>query len=583
MTLWHINNDHQAKRCHAQTPESCPFEKHYPSAEAAEKAIVGDKATASRCLSKKKKKAVVDTDDGLLTDRQLDDLDVDAIADTEVVDAGPIVLNRGEFAEFVSVIDSVTGQGDVVTANCGFKGEDVYGVQYAGARIYRKDGYLIIDRDGRMTKTPLADVEEARKEAVTEFSRQTRLDDDYANANSAHKRKEALRILKSMDKLGYRTEYGQYAYPGVSRLTSLIRGQDKNSIKENLDVDNVTKNDVDLLVRKSKRPVSVSLKSFMRSGVSPTLFGPSDTTEVALKFNPPSRERMAEQVENQKQRLRRTERQLSRLEDSYDDEDESRINMLENRRNVIKAELAEIDGPDPETNYRNYTDSMWRKAMKDTNEDISAGKSSRQRLIDFGFTPDYANSRLVGSADPSKQDSKAKADTFKANLDSIVGDGSGVETWARLNDAAVLPDGGTFNADDRNALHVATALCTDMIPTKPWTDSGWKPEYVGVTRAVKGASNDEGRKQVNGVKTRITGYRTRDSFEDDFLMKRAYLEETAYEATAKAKNSKNVKSRRDMTGQPGFEDGYYWTLNVSARMKSSSATMDARKGVASRI
>lgn len=575
--LWHIGKDKKVRRCRAKDVGSCPLKSsHYDSPEKAEKALA-EREERTNKLRKSKP---------LIADKVVE-LDLETIPDTIVNDVPDFALNRGEIAEFVSVVDSVVGDGNVITENCGFNGSDVYGVRYANADIYNKDGYLIISRNGVLSKTPLNDVIDARSQIIKEFSMQSRLDDDLANANVAKDINKKKHTLAKMKELGYKKDHGQFVYPGVMRMTALLRGTDKNSIKENLDKNDVTKADVDLLVKGKNGPISVSLKSIMRSGTSPTLFSAVDATEVAIKFNPPDKSRMDDYIDNQKRRIKRARRALSRMDD-YDDAD--RIAVQKRRINIAKRNLSALDTGDPAEDYKNYTNMMWKYAMRPLDEEMSEAKSTRKRLIDAGFTPDYNDSKLVGvaSGDASTPTGALKlsnAKTFQSNLSKIAGN-NGVSTWAKLNDSAVQPDSdGSFDLNDKNALHIASALSTNMIATSEWTSNEWRPEYVGVTTVNK--ENDGGlaskTKHVNGISTKITGYRTLDDFEKNFIADKVRLKETAYESSTNAKNRNKILSHRDMTGTKGFEDGYYWTLNVSGQMVTASDVVDAKKGKANNL
>lgn len=575
--LWHIGKDKKVRKCSAKDVSSCPLKGgHYNNPEKAEKVL----AEREERVNKLRKSKPLNID-------KVNELDLTKIPDTIVNDVPDFALNRGEMAEFVSVVDSVIGDGDIVTENCGFDASDVYGVRYAGADIYNKDGYLVISRNGILSKTPLNDVIDARRQIVEEFSKQSRLDDDLANARVSKNVNKEKQTLHKMDELGYKQDHGQFVYPGVMRMTALLRGTDKNSIKENLDKNDVTKADVGLLIKGKDGPVDVSLKSIMRSGTSPTLFSAVDATEVAVKFNPPDRSKMEEYVESQKKMIRRAEKRLS----SLDDDDNNTAMMVQERRmKLAKKRLSMVDTGDPQEDYKNYTKIMWDSAMKTISDDMSEAKSTRKRLIDAGFTPDYDNSKLVGVASgdnstPTNAIKLTNAKTFQHNLNQVAGS-NGVSVWAELSDSAVQPDSdGSFDVNNGNALHIASALSTDMIATSKWTSGNWKPEYMGVTTTTK--KNDDGAdvktKHVNGISTKITGYKTRDDFEKNFIVDKVRLKETAYESSTTAKNKNKVLSHRDMTGTRGFEDGYYWTINVSAQMVTASDVLDARKGTANSL
>lgn len=239
-------------------------------------------------------------------------LHLDEIPDTILPDTDDCTgvydapVNNGEISEFVSGLDTVLGKN--VTWGEGY---EPYGVKVADAWLYRvqdhdDDGnvtgaFIVIDRNGIVTKTPVKDLEGARNELMDEMGESAALKNELNLAKSVRhdkiergtkQREDDVRVRaaeKAAANDRFKKGSGSYLYPGFQKMAMLTRACSKNAVKENLTGDSADKSDITVLM-KNGESYGISMKSFDFQGTGPALFSAANCGEGALKYDPPSDE-----------------------------------------------------------------------------------------------------------------------------------------------------------------------------------------------------------------------------------------------------------------------------------------------------
>lgn len=459
-------------------------------------------------------------------------------------------LNSGEINEYMAAIDFALGS-DVRWETDGDEGSKAYGVEIAGSKMYRRGDWLIIDKNGIITKTPVELVREARAQLLADQATDWRASRDRENAK--HRADSSDELLPKKSK----------SYLGFARLASLTRASCKSDVKQATTDDDTSKADIRVYLDDGEES-AISWKSYVNDH-TPSYAKGSNATETAVRLRlnvPEAHDRLVSNIE-------RVEKEVAKYKGQLRDEpDDWRRQMRVNLAADYLADLREdltLLREDPAA----YENKKWAEAMNLGNGLKNAGETDGQfitrKLVGTGFKPDFSTAKLVGKT--YNRSGSPKTQQASENTGENWSKAAGVSEQEAVS--AMAEVGWHVTAGDADASRVnsvakrvITRTVVDLNPSK----DDWDPTvadngivYMGDSIAVK-ADKENGR-EIVGVRQVVKSYHGLDDLWENRLKDGITFVEGNRRSTSKAKNKVDVRSHEDVSGEPGFEDGHWLSLN----------------------
>ena len=608
---YHINEQGKVRTCSA-TIRECRFTVHGTkrALEAIEADVAAQSSSTTGSLSKAAAaggapanvNAVRLADENPLTrylpNERMSRSEVEAIPLESIPDTVPATydagvaanqLNSGEMNEYVAAIDFALGD-NVEWRTGGGEAESAYGVEIAGTKMYRRGDWLVIDKNGIITKTPVSAVRAARQQFVEDQAADLRAAKDIANARSKAKSKG---YAVSEDDLPDRSK----TYAGFARLAGLTRAACKSDVKQATTAEDSSKADIRVYLS-DDRESAISWKSYVNDG-TPSYVTASNATEMGVKLVL-DREAAAASLRHSLDRNLKT---LAKLRGKEDDfylgarVETCAENVREYRRQL---ELLETDPVAFEEEQWQFAFEHARRAA--SRGEKTAGQALTEALAAAGFRPDYSSAKLVGKTYSRNGDPRAAA--ASENVGKNWAKAAGVteqEAVSAMAEVGWSVAAGTADADSVSPV-ARKLIARSVVDLNPTMDE-WEPTvsddgviYMGDSVSVRENMvdgwklNEYGgmvekrskKKQLTGIRQVVQSYDGLDDLWENRLARGVSFVEADHHSTSKAKNKVEVYSHDDLTGKPGFGEGHWLSLNFDVKSRRPSdvqqTTVGAREG-----
>lgn len=589
---YHINEKGKVRTCTA-TIRECRFTVHGTkrALEAIENDVAAQSSSTTSKLSKAAGGAPANVNASRLADKnpltkylpndrmsrsEVEAIPLESIPDTvpATYDAGVAAnrLNSGEMNEYVAAIDFALGD-NVEWRTGGDEAESAYGVDIAGTKMYRRGDWLVIDKNGIITKTPVSAVRAARQQFVEDQAADLRSAKDTANARSKAKSKG---YAVSEDDLPGRTK----TYAGFARLAGLTRAACKSDVKQATTAEDSSKADIRVYLDDG-RESAISWKSYVNDG-TPSYVTASNATEMGVKLVL-DREAASEHM---KFLLGRQKNMLARLVESHNPDYADRIADC-------REQIAEYDrqlrllAADPER----YEAEAWARAMSRGKgagplDKRTEGKAIIDALDSEGFRPDFGSAKLVGKTYSRNNDPRAAAASENVGKNWAAAAGvSEQEAVSAMAEVGWGVAGGDTSARSVNPV-AQTVLSREVVDMNP-TMEDWRATvaddgviYMGDSMSVRenmvdgwelneygGMTEKRSRKkQLTGIRQVVQSYDGLGDLWENRLADGVSLSEANHPA-GKGKNKVEVHSHDDLSGKPGFEEGHWLSVNFDVKSR----------------
>lgn len=507
---------------------------------------------------------------------EVEAIPLESIPDTvpATYDAGVAAnrLNSGEMNEYVAAIDFALGD-NVEWCTGGGEAEAAYGVEIAGTKMYRRGDWLVIDKNGIITKTPVSAVRAARQQFVEDQAMD--LQTAHARANAKNKaRNKGIDV--SEDDLPSRSK----TYAGFAKLAALTRAACKSDVKQATTAEDSSKADIRVYLDDG-RESAISWKSYVNDG-TPSYVTASNATEMGVKLVL-DRSAASERIEFL---LGRQKSMLARLVESHDPDDAYKITDC-------REQIAEYDrqlrllAADPER----YEAEAWARAMsrgkgKGSLDKRTEGKAIIDALKVEGFAPDFGSAKLVGKTYSRNDDPRAAA--ASENVGKNWARAAGVSEQEAVS--AMAEVGWGVAGGDTSARSVGpvaqTVLSREVVDMNP-TMEDWRATvaddgviYMGDSVSVREnmvdgwGLNEYGgmtekrskKKQLTGIRQVVQSYDGLGDLWENRLAGGVSLSEANHPA-GKGKNKVEVHSHDDLSGKPGFGEGHWLSVNFDVKSR----------------
>lgn len=495
-------------------------------------------------------------------------------------------LNSGEMNEYVAAIDFAIGDGVEWRTNGG-EAENAYGVEIAGTKMYRRGDWLVIDKNGIITKTPVSAVQAARQQFVEDQAMD--LQTAHARANAKNKaRSKGVDI--SEEDLPARSK----SYEGFAKLAALTRAACKSDVKQSTTADDSSKADIRVYLADGSES-AISWKSYVNDG-NPSYATASNATEMGVKLTF-DREAASEHI---KFLLGRQKNKLASLVENDDPDDADKITDCREQIGEYDRQL-KLLAVDPER----YEAEAWVRAMsrgKGVLDKRTEGKAIIEALNGEGFRPDFSSAKLVGKTYSRNDDPRAAV--ASENVGKNWAMAAGVSEQEAVSAMAEVGWGvASGNTSARNVSPVAqTVISREIVDLNP-TMENWRPTvaddgviYMGDSLSVRENTTDgwtrneygamvpkiTKNKELTAIRQVVQSYDGLGDLWESRLADSISFSEGIHQSTAKAKNKVEVHSHDDLSGKPGFEEGHWLSVNFDVKSRRpkevQQTTVGAREG-----
>lgn len=495
-------------------------------------------------------------------------------------------MNSGEMNEYVAAIDFAIGDG-VEWRTSGGEAESAYGVEIAGTKMYRRGGWLVIDKNGIITKTPVSAVQAARRQFVEDQAMD--LQTAHARANAKNKaRSKGVDI--SEEDLPERSK----SYEGFAKLAALTRAACKSDVKQATTADDASKADIRVYLDDGSES-AISWKSYVNDG-NPSYATASNATEMGVKLTFDGKA-ASERIEFL---LGRQKNRLASLVENDDPDDADEIADCREQIGEYDRQL-KLLASDPER----YEAEAWARAMsrgKGSLNKQTEGKTIIEALSGEGFRPDFGSAKLVGKTYSRNDDPRA----------AVASENVG-KNWARAAGAseqeavsAMAEVGWGVASGNTNACNVSpvaqTVISREIVDLNP-TMENWTPTvgddgviYMGDSLSVRESMEDgwttneygarvkkySKKKELTEIRQVVQSYDGLSDLWENRLADGISFAEANHPATGRAKSKVEVHSHDDLSGKPGFEEGHWLSVNFDVKSRRprdvQQTTVGAREG-----
>ena len=591
---YHINEKGKVRTCTA-TIRECRFTVHGTkrALEAIENDVAAQSSAATSKLSKAAGGAPANVNAARLADEdpltrylpnermsrsEVEAITLESIPDTvpATYDAGVAAnrLNSGEMNEYVAAIDFALGD-NVEWRTSGGEAEAAYGVEIAGTKMYRRGDWLVIDKNGIITKTPVSAVRAARQQFVEDQAADLRAAKDTANARSKARNRG---VDVSEDDLPGRSK----TYAGFARLAGLTRAACKSDVKQATTAEDSSKADIRVYLDDG-RESAISWKSYVNDG-TPSYVTASNATEMGVKLVL-DREAAAAGLRRSLDHNLKTLSQLRGKEDGF--VVSARVETCEEIVSECRRQL-ELMETDPVA----FEEEQWQAAFEHARRVASRGeKTAGQALTEAlearGFSPDYSTAKLVGKTYSRNDDPRAAA--ASENVGKNWARAAGVSEQEAVSAMAEVGWGVSRGTADAGSVNpVARKLISRSVVDLNPTMDEWEPTvsddgviYMGDSVSVRENMvdgwklNEYGgmvekyskKKQLTGIRQVVQSYDGLDDLWENRLADGVSFVEADHHSSSKAKNKVEVYSHDDLTGKPGFGEGHWLSVNFDVKSR----------------
>lgn len=605
-TRYHISSDGKPRICRA-TVRECTFTIHGTkrALEAIEADFAAQAASGGNKLSKGSTGSASNVNADRLADKnpltkylpndRMSRSDVESIPLDSIPNTVPATydysiaanrLNSGEMNEYVAAIDFAIGDGVEWHTNGG-EAENAYGVEIAGTKMYRRGDWLVIDKNGIITKTPVSAVQAARQQFVEDQAMD--LQTAHARANAKNKaRSKGVDI--SEDDLPARSK----SYEGFAKLAALARSACKSDVKQSTTADDSSKADIRVYLADGSES-AISWKSYVNDG-NPSYATASNATEMGVKLTF-DKEAASAHI---KFLLGRQKNKLASLVENDDPDDAYKITDCREQIGEYDRQL-KLLAVDPER----YEAEAWARAMsrgKSALDKRTEGKTIIEALNSEGFRPDFRSAKLVGETYSRNDDTRAAAASWNVGKNWAMA--AGVSKQEAVSAMAEVGWGvASGNTSARSVSTVAqTVISREIVDLNP-TMENWRPTvaddgviYMGDSLSVREnitdgwTRNEYGamapkitkNKELTAIRQVVQSYDGLGDLWENRLADGISFSEANHQSTVKAKNKVEVHSHDDLSGKPGFEEGHWLSVNFDVKSRRpkdvQQTTVGAREG-----
>lgn len=601
---YHISEDGKPRICRA-TVRECTFTIHGTkrALEAIEADFAAQAAGGSNKLSKGSTGSASNVNADRLADKnpltkylpndRMSRSDVESIPLDSIPNTVPATydysiaanrLNSGEMNEYVAAIDFALGD-DVEWRTSGDEAEEAYGVEIAGSKMYRRGDWLVIDKNGIITKTPVSAVQAARQQFV---------EDQAMDLQTAHARANAKNKARSKD-IDIREEdlpARSKSYEGFAKLAALTRAACKSDVKQATTADDASKADIRVYLDDGGES-AISWKSYVNDG-TPSYATASNATEMGLKLTldvDAARQHLEFLLDRQKDKIARL------AADMDDPSTAAKITACLEQAGEYDRSL-KLLAADP----ARFEDEAWARAIEQGRRSTSGeteGKATIKALTSEGFRPVFGSAKLVGKTYSRTGDPKASSASENVGKNWAAAAGvSEQEAVSAMAEVGWNVAGGTASAHDVSPV-ARTVISREIVDLNP-TMEHWTPTvgddgviYMGDSLSVREnmedgwTTNEYGgkvqkyskKKELTEIRQVVQSYDGLADLWENRLADGISFAEADHPATGRAKSMVEIHSHDDLSGKPGFEEGHWLSVNFDVKSRRPKNSQQSGVGV----